>query len=222
MKRAWRLIAENFGWKVLALVSAFGIWAIVSSEPELSVFVRAPLAYQNLPDDLEISTEPVNTVSLELRGPSGDLRELSDAASRQRAVVVLDMSTVQAGERTFPIGNESVKLPRSVRLVRAIPSEARFEFEKRAAREVPVTPRFSGDGADGYGMESFEVAPKVVSIAGPASRVARIPFVTTDRIDLSGVVGSAEFRVNAFVEDPYVRFEGSPQVTVTVIMKKTR
>lgn len=221
MKRAWRLIAENFGWKIVALVSAFGIWALVSSEPELSVFVRAPLAYQNLPDDLEISTEPVNTVSLELRGPSGDLRELSDATSRQRAAVVLDMAGVQPGERTFPIGSRSVKLPRSVRLVRAIPSEARFEFEKRGARRVPVTPRFSGDGA-GYGMESFVVEPQEVAIAGPASHVARIPFVTTDRIDISGVVGSAEFRVNAFVDDAYVRFEGSPQVTVTVVMKKNQ
>jgi len=33
-------------------------------------------------------------------------------------------------------------------------------------------------------------------------------------------VGTAEFRVNAFVEDPYVRFLGSPQVVVTVSMKK--
>ena len=44
--------------------------------------------------------------------------------------------------------------------------------------------------------------------------------VVTDPIDVSNVVGTSEFRVNAFVEDPYVRFEGSPQVTVTVTMKK--
>jgi hypothetical protein len=50
--------------------------------------------------------------------------------------------------------------------------------------------------------------------------VARITSVVTDRVDVSSVVGSSEFRVNAFVEDPYVRFVGSPQVTVSVTMKK--
>jgi hypothetical protein len=222
VKRAWRLIAENFGWKLLALASAFALWALVASEPELSVFVRAPLAYKNLPDELEIAAEPVTSVLLELRGPSGELTELSDQTSRERPTVVVDMSGVRQGERTFPIFNEHVNLPRSVRLVRAIPSEARFEFERRSSRNVPVTPRFSGDGAAGYGIENFTVEPKELPIVGPASRVARIPFVTTDRVDVSGVVGSAEFRVNAYVEDPYVRFLGSPQVTVTVVMKKNQ
>ena len=44
--------------------------------------------------------------------------------------------------------------------------------------------------------------------------------MVTDPVDVSGVVGSAEFHVNAFVEDPYVRFQSSPQVTVAVTMKK--
>jgi len=33
-------------------------------------------------------------------------------------------------------------------------------------------------------------------------------------------VGTARFHVNAFVEDAYVRFAESPQVTVAVTMKK--
>jgi hypothetical protein len=44
--------------------------------------------------------------------------------------------------------------------------------------------------------------------------------VVTDPVDVSSVVGSSEFRVNAFIDDPYVRFVGSPQVTVSVTMKK--
>jgi hypothetical protein len=50
--------------------------------------------------------------------------------------------------------------------------------------------------------------------------VGRIGAVDTDRVDVSSVVGSSEFRVNAFVEDPYVRFAASPQVTVVVTMKR--
>ena len=217
MRLGW--ITQNLGWKALALASAVALWALVASEPEFSVFVRAPLAYKNLPDDLEISAEPVNTISLELHGPSGELRSLGDATG-QRPAVILDMTGMQPGERTFPIGDDNVKLARGVRLVRAIPSEARFSFELRASRPVGVTPRFTGAPPSGYAVESFTVEPKELPVVGPASRVQRIPFVATDRVDVSGVVATAEFRVNAFVEDSYVRFEGSPQVTVTVTMKK--
>lgn len=217
--RRLRWLTENLGWKALALASAVALWGLVASEPEFSVFVRAPLAYKNLPDELEVSAEPVSTVSLELRGPSGELRGLGDAPG-QRPAVIVDMTGVQAGERTFPIGDENVKLAPGVRLVRAIPSEARFAFERRASRQVTVAPRFTEDAGAGYRVGSFTVEPKELTIVGPASRVARLPFVTTDRVDVSAAVGTAEFRVNAFVDDPYLRFQGSPQVTVTVFMKK--
>jgi YbbR domain-containing protein len=81
-------------------------------------------------------------------------------------------------------------------------------------------PRFSGEGANGYRVESFAVHPKELPVVGPAERINRITSVVTDPVDVSSVVGSSEFRVNAFIDDPYVRFEGSPQVTVSVTMKK--
>src|SRR5438105_4155977 len=139
--RRFSWIFENLGWKLLALASAVFLWAIVASEPELSAFVTVPLAYKNLPEDLEISSGPVNTVSLELRGPSGELRNLGDATGLRPAVIV-DMAGVQKGERTFPLGDGNVKLSRNVRLVRAVPSEARFEFEKRAQRTIQGHARF--------------------------------------------------------------------------------
>jgi YbbR domain-containing protein len=217
--RPLRWITENFGWKVLALASAIVIWVVVASEPELSTFVTTQLTYKNLPDDLEISSGPVSLFSLELRGPSGVLRNFGDPGGL-RPSVIIDMTDVQPGERTFPIGDDVVKLPRGVKLVRAMPSEARFVFERRMSRELDVVPRFEGEGGNGYAVASFTVTPKQLRIVGPASHVSRVPFVPTDRIDVSSVVGSAEFRVNAFVDDPVVRFDGSPEVTVAVTMKK--
>ena len=64
----------------LAGRSPWLLWVLVASEPEFSTFVTVRLEYKNLPDDLEISSEPVDTISLELRGPSGELRELGETA----------------------------------------------------------------------------------------------------------------------------------------------
>ncbi|MGO9262014.1 MAG: YbbR-like domain-containing protein [Bryobacteraceae bacterium] len=218
MNKLRALLFENFGWKALSLAAAIGLWWLVASEPELAGFATVRLEYKNLPADLEISSEPVGSVTLELRGPSGELRGVGDGGLHP--AVVLEMSAVQPGERTFAISGANVQLSRGVRLVHAIPSEVRFTFERRMVRDVPVTARLTGGGQNGYVVAKYEVTPAKLRLVGPASRVARIRSVVTDPVDVSPVVGSQEFRVNAFVDDPYVRFEASPQVTVTVNMRK--
>lgn len=212
------LVSKNVGWKLLSLAMAVMLWVLVASEPELSTFTSAQLEYKNLPDDLEMSSDPVATVSLELQGSSGVLSALTDSSTRP--AVILDMSGVFAGERTFTIDNGSVKLPRGVRLVRAQPSQVRFTFEHRLSKQVPVVVRFNGDGANGYIVSGKQVEPATLTVVGPASHVARIRAADTDPVDVSGVVGTSQFRTNAYTHDPYVRFQSSPQVTVTVTMRK--
>jgi YbbR domain-containing protein len=213
-----RFLVENVGWKLISLLIAVILWALVASEPELAEFASAPVEYKNLADDLEISSEPVSAVSLELRGPSGELRRVDDGGIRP--AVILDMSGVRPGERTFAINVSNVQLARGVRLVRAIPSEVRLEFERRAIKNVPVQPRFTGEGQNGYVVSNWSIDPAELSISGPADHVARIRQVLTDQVDVSNVIGTSEFRVNAYVGDPYVRFHSSPQVAVSVTMKK--
>ena len=213
LKRVRALLIENLGWKLLSLALAVLIWAVVATEPELGTRVAVALQYKNLADDLEFSSEPPGQISLELRGPSGELSGLNPA-------VILDMSGVQPGIHTFQIGDGNVRLPRGVRLVNANPSVVRFEFDRRLARSVPVRARFAGEGQNGYVIAHYDVNPTELRIIGPARRVGRMVEVVTDPVDVSGVVGSSEFRVNAFIDDPYVRFGVSPQVVVTVTMKK--
>ena len=201
----------------MSLAIAVVIWALVASEPELSTFSSVRLEYKNLPDDLEISSEPVTTVVLELRGPSGELRGVGDSI---RPSVVLDMAGARPGDRTYSIGDGNVKLARGVELVRAIPSEVRFHFEPRRTRAVPVEVRFTGRGENGYQIDHYEVDPREVQVVGPRNRVNRVTAAVTDQVDLSNVVGTSEFHVNMLVDDPFVRIEGDPEATVRVTMKK--
>lgn len=215
-KWALNLLTHNLGWKLLSLAIAVVVWAIVANEPELSTFATVGVEYKNLPDDLEISSDPVSSVKLELRGPSGELRGVGGSGTQPE--VVLDMSRVQPGERTFPIGDGNVKLVRGVRLVRAIPAEVRFHFERHAERTVKVSPRFTE--RNGYQVTDFSVSPDSVAIAGPASRVARLATVLTDPVDIPAQAGSFDYQVNAFVDDPYIRFPVTTRVTVTMTVRK--
>jgi YbbR domain-containing protein len=201
---------RNLWWKLFAVLIAVLLWIAVANEPELSTFVSVPVEYRELPDQLEISSEVVEKVELEMRGPSGELRNFSAT----RTAVVLDMSDAQPGERTYSISDSDVQLPRGLRLIRAIPSQVHFVFERREQRMVPVEARFSEPPA------SYRVTPASLPIAGPASRVDRTRAVVTDRIDLEGVSGSGTFHVNAFGEDPHVKILSDSEVTVEVWMKK--
>lgn len=217
LKQLGAILIENIGWKVLALVIAVVLWGFVASEPELSTFTTVRLEYKNLPDDLEINSDPVGNVVLELHGPSGAMRGLGESV---RPAVVLDMSSARAGDRTYTIGDGNVKLARGVRLVRAIPSEVRFRFESRRYKSIPVEVRFTGEGQNGYAVARYEVEPREVQIVGPASRVVRITSALTDLVDVRNVVGESEFHVNVLVDDPYVRLQGSAEAVVRVEMKK--
>lgn len=218
MSHAWKnlivVLRRNLWWKLFSLLIAIVIWALVATEPELSTFTTVPVDYKNLPEDLEISSQPVSAIVLELRGPSGELRGVGESV---HPAVVLDMSNAGPGERSYTISDGAVKLARGVHLVRAIPSEVRFHFEEAGDANVPVEPRMIGQ--DSRQVASTEVTPSEVRIAGPASRVARIKSVLTDEVDVSKLSGTGEFHVNLFVEDPYVRLKGRPEATVRVTMK---
>jgi hypothetical protein len=212
-KRASGLVTHNFIWKLISLAGAVVIWALVASEPELSTFTTVRLEFRNLPGDMEISSTPGENVTLELRGPAGELR---GPDGNRRPAVVLDMHDVAPGPRTFPVSGANVSLPRGVRLVRAFPSEVRFEFDGRLTREVPVQVQFAKGGPSGLAVASYTVLPDRLEIEGPASHVKRITVVATDQVPAPSAPGQTNVRVNAFVSDQYVRFLGSPQVEVTV------
>jgi hypothetical protein len=219
LKKLGGLLVQNFWWKILSLAIAAVLWAVVWSEPELSTLQVVPVEYKNLPDDLEFSSEPDSSVKLELRGPSGELSGMA-GTTVVHPQVILDLAGVVPGHRTFPIGDGNVKLPTGVRLVGSHPSAVHLEFDRRMVRTVPVEVRISGQPQKGYTVASQEVNPKELTIVGPAHHVAAIRSAVTDSVDVSSLVGWGSFRVNAFVQDPYVRFESSPQVTVTIAMRR--
>ncbi len=209
---------KNIGWKLLSLAAAVLLWIAVASEPELSTFVSVPVEYKNLSTDIELTSDINELVFLEVRGPSGELGSLPE--TRRRYAVILDMSDVGPGQRTFTIDGRDVRLPRGIKLVRAVPSQIRLNFERSITSSVPVTVRFaSGLPPE---LKVLEAAPEPASltIAGPASRVARIVSVETDAIELKPEAGTAQYQVSAYVSDRRVRMEDFPRVTVRVTVGK--
>ena len=207
------LLYRNIGWKLLALLLGTLVWIAVYREPEMAAVVAAPVQFKNSPTDLDIGSEIVESVDLEARGPAGLLRDLSE----RRVAVVVDFSDVKnPGERTFTIDNRNISLPRGVELVRIIPSQLRFRFERRTVRRVTVEPQFSGVLPPGFRIVKTTVKPSVLPVIGPESKVSNAFVVRTDPIDLDHVSDERTVRVSAYLPNAQLRFLGSPEVTVKV------
>jgi len=213
-RRIGQWLIKNIGWRILSLAIAYLIWMNVAMEPEMATIVSAPVQYRDAGNNLEISSELVDRVELETRGPSGLLRNLSNA----RTVVILDFSDVKdPGQRTFTITRDLTNLPKGVELLRATPAQIRLTFERRMQKTVPVHVRFVGSLPDGRKMTGYTVDPGTKEIYGPVSQVNRIAAVETDSIDLSSLsLANPSLRVAVFVPEPKVRFVQDPQVTVRI------
>jgi YbbR domain-containing protein len=213
------LLTRNAGWKLFSLMVSLLLWFTYARDPEVGAFVSVPVEYRGMPDDLEISSDLVGSVSIDLRGPSEKVANFSAAKS----AVILDFSGIhKPGEQTFQIDERNISLPSGMRLERAIPAQIRLQFEKRTERSVPVEVRFSGAPPKGYQLERYDVEPDEMTLVGPESRVLKIEYAVTDPIDLDSVVGQTEFHVNAFVGDPHVRFQNPVKIAVRVLMEKKR
>jgi diadenylate cyclase len=209
---------KNLGWKLASLVLAVLVWLAFSSTPDVVTTYTAPIVYRNLNSGWMVTGNSPESVHLELRGGAGRLT----AASLAETVVLFDLAYVKTVEdRTFTISESNLNLPPGVTFLRAVPSQLRLRLARLAAKEVPVEVQFSGSLPAGYRLTGQSVSPDRLSIAGSETRVTAVTQVQTDPVDLRGVTQSGERRVDAFVDDPQVRFESPPAVTVKLTIERT-
>ena len=212
-----RVFLDNLGWKLLSVLLALLLWIVIAREPELATSISVPILFRNIPNDLDISSGIIDRAHVEVRGPA---RRLSPD-SLSLAAVILDLSGVQPGERTFTIDDSNVRrLPIGVAFYRAVPSQVSLRFERLLSRDVIVDPVYSKPPPDGYGVVKYWFSPARVRIRGPEGHVQRIDHVTCDPIDLSGVVSQTQIPVHARVGDAQVKVESVQIVTFNVEMAK--
>ena len=207
------LVTHNFGLKVLALCAACGLWFNIASEPQLATIVSVPVDYKNFPKDLVISSNIVDSVDVEARGPASRLREMQEA----HTAAIIDFSSVHGpGERTFTLTGEQVRPPRGVTLVRVIPEQLRFHFEHQITGKVPVEVAWSGQLPAGLTIAGVTVDPSELVVTGPESRVREALKARTDPFDLTRVTKDPEQDLATYIGDPELRTASAPRVKVRV------
>jgi len=216
-ERVSRWIIKNPGWRILSVALAVVIWMNVATEPEMSTLVSVRVQFKDPPDSIEVTTRAAEVVQVEIRGSSGQLRDLANS----RPAITLDFSKVrEPGDRTFTITRAETNLPRGVEFLRASPAQIRFHFERSEHRRVPVTVLFQGKLPNGLHLQSFSVQPSSQEIAGPEGPVRRVKEALTDNIDLALVNPRKPVaKADLYLQEPQVRFISEPRVIITMVLK---
>ena len=182
-KRLGRLFTHNIGFKVLALGFAVGAWAWVQSEQVIEKRTRARVRYI-WPDTLTRVEEVNKTLVLTVRGPQGRVRNIPGSLQ-----VEVDLHEAEEGTIGVDFTERHVEgLPAGIEVVQISPPAIDVKLDKKMTRSVRVKPVHIGEPDVRVNLVSVEVEPNVVEIVGPQSLVRGISEVTTDIIDISGVL----------------------------------
>jgi len=211
-----RYVFAHFGYKVISVALAIGLWWAVSHDPIAEVEVNVPIEFHRIPANLEISSVNFPEAQVRVRGPERVIHELRT----QEVHVELDLAGVRPGERTFDLTAQQVHLPRELEVTQIVPGQVRLNFDSGLTRQVEVRPRVIGTFAAGYRIASVLSDPAAVVISGPTQHVRAVEAVTTDPVDATGAMGHETFITNAFVPDPLVQLVRPTPVRVTVVMEK--
>lgn len=182
-----RILLQDFGTKVLALILAFAVYVHVYSGQERDMAYRVPLRLSPLPAGLSYTGEVPPEVKIRVHAEGRDLLKLR--ARRFYAEIKLDAP--HAGTLQRPILGTDVKLPRlnrpaTVEILEPRMVELTIERTVTASRPIAVRTnrKLPTDRTLG---RSPRTDPATVRVTGPSSIVAAADSVPTTPINLEDV-----------------------------------
>jgi len=210
-----RHLFDNAGLKALSLLLAVVLWFVVAGEKTAEIGLEVPVELRNLPENLEVVGDAVNTVEVRLRATPAIVRQIE----RQDVSLRIDLDGLEAGEHFFHLTEAAVRRPFGVTVVKLSPASITLQLERTLTRELPVEARVVGTPAVGYAVVEVQVEPETVLISGPRTRVAALASVYTEAISAEGAQASITKVVTIGIPDPLVRLQGDPRVKVTVVVR---
>jgi YbbR domain-containing protein len=209
---------RNFGLKVLSICIATLLWMAVAGERVVERVLRVPVELQNLPAELEIVSNPPDTVEVRIRGSSGALSRLvpGDVAT------LIDLGAARTGRRLFHLTPGQVNAPYGLEPIQVSPATLTMEFETTGVKMVRVRPTIDGEPRKGFEIASVRSEPETVEVSGPESALKQLKEAITEPISVVDSTSTIREVVTVGVADSSVRVRAPQTTTVTITIAAVR
>jgi YbbR domain-containing protein len=215
-RRLWPMLFDNLPLKGFSLLLAIGLWTVVPDPSILHIVPGVPVRLDNIPADLALAANPTVTLEVSVRGSALRTRSLSPGQLTPR----IDMTGKFEGENTVVVTPEMITVPLGVTVADIEPPQITVHFEKRVRRELLVNVVVEGSPHADYQIYDKLVNPATVLVSGPASRMAGLEAIPTEKVGVSGLQTSLMRTVRVLPDDPTLRIDGSNEVQVTVAIEE--
>ncbi|MGC2063758.1 MAG: CdaR family protein [Thermodesulfovibrionales bacterium] len=181
-----RLLTENLGLKISAILIALFLWYFVTSRGQSEMSVEVPIEFRNIPVGLGIVSSSSKLAVVNVRGQEQLMKNIKALNIR----VMVDLSKAKKGEGTFYINKDEIKLPYAMTVTTVSPSSFRVRMDETATKTVVVTPLITGVPEQGYAIKTVEVEPLNIMVQGLKSDVRKITGLKTEALDITGLYES--------------------------------
>jgi YbbR domain-containing protein len=213
-----RLLRGDIPLRLASLALAVGLWFVIAGRQTAERGLAVPVELRNVPRDLELTGDPVNTVDVRVRASPG----LIDSLDSGKILATIDLAGATEGERIVQLTPAQIHVPFGFRVIKITPSLLTLNLEHTERKTIPVRPRVIGRPSPGFEVAEISSEPAEVTVAGPRSRVREIESAFTEPVSVEGASGTVEEPVNVGLEDPLLRLEGGSRVRVTARIREAR
>jgi YbbR domain-containing protein len=215
---ARRLVVENAGIKLVAILSALALFFIAREETIREVEIDVPVVVSAYPKDRVLLSQPPSVIRVRVRG---NLQKLTDVLAR-RTPYELDLSGYGTSQTAY-IQLDTIEdhLGEGVKVLSISPSRFEVDLDMMETRRVPV----AVDIIKGPGpywrvaQERMEVTPRFVDITGPSTMLDTIRQIHTEPLDLSNITRDFSGKV-ALEQRPDIKAKpNSVQLSIPITEK---
>ncbi len=192
VRRAWKIITNNIGLKLLAALFAVILWLVVVNvdDPQLSQRFTATVVVENadyLTDQgkyFEVIDDS-NTITFTVTAKRSYLERLS--STDFKAVANMENATIDAdsGIGEVPIEVSALRYGSLITISRAT-QKLEISLDELSQQQYIVAVETTGSLPDGCALGDVSISPNLLKVTGPQSLVSRIDHVTAN-IDVTGM-----------------------------------
>lgn len=208
-----KLLFENLGLKVSAVLIAVLLWLFVTWRGQSVVSFDVPIEFKDVPVGLGIVSSSAKSANVTVKGQDRIIKSLRPSDMR----VLVDMDKARKGEGSYHINKDDVKLPYAMSVTSVDPSTIKVRLDETGTKSVPVKASIVGSPETGYYVKTVEVEPKNIVIQGLKIEVRKISEIGTDQMDISGINSTQTQELNVDAAGANIKPE-KEKVRVTVVI----
>jgi len=184
LRSTFNLFFHNLGYKLLALLLALVVWAIIQGE-QIQEVNREILVEIHVSPEFGVRGDLLRIKAATIRGPQAWLLEVP-----KRLTAEVFVPPGKIGEHRVRLSKDDVKnLNERLELIIHEPNLVLY-VDKMMERTIPIKETIHGTPAEGFTVEKVLIDPKVVTVKGIRKDLLDLRTIYTEPLDVTGLAAS--------------------------------